>query len=38
MLPNEIAGVGAGWIPEFIEMTQVGICQWAGSAQLRLHV
>jgi hypothetical protein len=32
--PNKIAGVAAGWTPEFIEMMQVGVSCISGSARL----
>jgi hypothetical protein len=32
--PNYLAGVGAGWMPEFIEMMQAGHTCWSGSARL----
>ena len=31
---NYLAGVGAGLVPEFIEMMQVGLSCWSGSARL----
>ena len=34
MLPNFLAGVAAGWTPEFIEMEQVGASYKSGSARL----
>ena len=34
LLPNYLAGVGAGRTPEFIEMKQVGHGCWSGSARL----
>jgi len=34
LLPNHIAGVGAGRTPEFIEMKQVGMSHKSGSARL----
>jgi hypothetical protein len=30
--PNQIAGVGAGCVPEFIEMMQVEVIHRSGSA------
>ena len=32
MRSNQFARVGAGWTPEFIEMTQVVLSRWSGSA------
>jgi hypothetical protein len=34
VMPNAIAGVGAGWTTEFIEMVQVVLCHKSGSVQL----
>jgi hypothetical protein len=34
MMPNYLAGVGAGRMPEIIEMTQVGVRCGSGSARL----
>jgi hypothetical protein len=34
MLPNPLAGVGAGRTPEFIEMMQVGFGHKSGSTRL----
>ena len=34
MSPNHLAGVAAGWTPEFIEMMQVGASCKSGSARL----
>ncbi len=34
MLPNHIAGVGAGRTPQFIEVMQVGPKHKSGSARL----
>jgi hypothetical protein len=33
-LPNPLAGVGAGRIPEIIEVIQVGVSHKSGSARL----
>ena len=32
--PTQLAGVGAGRTPEFIEMMQVGVSRNSGSARL----
>ena len=34
LLPNKLAGVGAGRTPEFIEMMQVGASRGSGSVRL----
>ena len=34
MTPNKLAGVGAGRMPEIIEMIQAGHGCWSGSARL----
>ena len=34
IMPNYLAGVGAGRAPEFIEMKQVCVCDSSGSARL----
>jgi len=33
-MSNQLAEVVAGWAPEFIEMSQVGVSQKSGSARL----
>ena len=34
MTPNYLAGVATGRMPEFIEMKQVAVNYWSGSARL----